>query len=182
MRSGGMGRTVAWVISCLATGVLALSLSACGGDSPEATAKAKTTQISASADDTSTGAAPKTKAPASSSCLTQLDPFLKAMDNLRTRLVSGLAYEEYVDAVRVIIAAYDEVPADELTLGCVQAVGTPGEKALNRYIAASNTWTDCVEVPSCEAATVEAPLQDKWGEASKYLSKAERGLSEPNAG
>jgi hypothetical protein len=170
------------VISCLAAAALALALSACGGDSPEATAKAKTTPISAPAAATATSTAPKQKAPPSSGCLTQLDPFLKAMDNLRTRLVSGLAYEEYVDAVRVIIAAYDEVPADELALGCVQAVGTPAEKALNRYIAASNTWTDCVEVPSCEAATVEAPLQDKWREASKYLSKAERGLSEPSAG
>lgn len=161
---------------------LALALSACGGDSPEATAKAKRTPISAPAYEATTSAAPKPKAPASSSCLSQLDPFLKAMDSLRTRLVSGLAYEEYVEAVRVTIAAYDGVPADELTLGCVQAAGTTGEKALNRYIAASNTWTDCVEVPTCEAASVEAPLQDKWREASKYLSKAERGLSEPGAG
>lgn len=176
----GRAKTLAGV--CLLAIALAVGLSSCGGDSPEATAKARTTPISAPADDTTTSAAPKPKDLASSSCLSQLDPFLKAMDSLRTRLVSGLAYEEYVDAVRVIIAAYDEVPADELTLGCVQAAGTPGEKALNRYIAASNTWTDCVEVPSCEAASVEAPLQDKWSEASKYLSKAERGLSEPSAG
>lgn len=161
----------AWLGASLLAGALALALSSCGGDSPEATANAKVEAVK-----------PKPKASAPGSCLAQLDPFLKAMDNLRTRLVSGLAYEEYVEAVRVIIAAYDEVPADELTLGCVQAAGTSGEKALNRYIAASNTWTDCVEVPTCEAATVEAPLQDKWSEASKYLSKAERGLSEPGAG
>lgn len=176
----GRAKTSAGV--CLLAIALAVALSSCGGDSPEATANAKTTPISTPAGDAPTSATPRPKAPASSGCLTRLDPFLKAMDNLRTRLVTGLAYEEYVDAVRVIIAAYDEVPAEELTFGCVQAVGTPGEKALNRYIAASNTWTDCVEVPSCEAATVEAPLQDKWREASKYLSKAERGLSEPSAG
>lgn len=177
-----MGRTTAWAISCLAAGALTLALSACGGDSPEARANAKTTAISAPAEGDPAPGAAKPEPSGSSRCIAQLDPFLKAMDTLRTSLVAGLAYAQYVGEVRKVIAAYDQVPVDELTLGCVQAVGAPGEKALNRYIAASNTWTDCVEVPTCEAISVEAPLQVKWREASEYLSKAERGLSEPSAG
>jgi hypothetical protein len=167
-------------MACLAMGALALALSACGGDSPEATAKAGTTTVSTPPLE----ATAKSKPPASPSsrCLTQLDPLLKAMDTLRTSLVAGLAYEQYVAEVKKIIASYDEVPVDELALGCVQAVGRPSEKALNRYIAASNTWTDCVEVPSCEAVSIEASLQSQWREASEYLSKAERGLAESGAG
>jgi hypothetical protein len=182
MRRGGIGRTAAWAISCLAAGALALALSACGGDSPEAAAKAKTTPISAPADAGSATGGAKSKAAPASRCLAQLDPFLKAMDTLRTSLVAGLAYEQYVAEVKKVMAAYDEIPADKLTLGCVRAAGTPGEKALNRYIAAGNTWTDCVEVPTCEAVSIEAPLQGKWREASEYLSKAERGLAESGAG
>jgi hypothetical protein len=174
------GRLTTWVGVCLLASVLAIGLASCGGDSPEATAKAGTTTVSTAA--TGTQSKPKAPTKPASSCLAQLDPFLKAMDALRTSLVSGLAYEQYVGEVKKIMAAYDEVPVDELTLGCVQTVGAPGEKALNRYIAASNTWTDCVEVPSCEAVSVEAPLQDKWREASEYLSKAERGLAESGAG
>jgi len=170
----------ATAVACLATGALALALSACGGDSPEATAKAGTAAVSTPAPEATT----KSKPPAnpSSGCLTRLDPLLKAMDALRSSLVSGLAYEQYVGAVKKIMASYDAVPAGELTLGCVQAAGTPAEKALNRYIAAANAWTDCVEVPTCEAVSIEAPLQTKWREASEYLSKAERGLAESGAG
>jgi hypothetical protein len=177
MRRGGKGRTVAAAMACLAMVGLALALSACGGNSPEATAKAGTTTVSTPPP----AEAKQGQAPASR-CLSQLDPFLKAMDALRTSLVAGLAYEQYVGEVKEIMAAYDEVPVEELTLGCVQAVGRPSEKALNRYIAASNTWTDCVEVPTCEAVSIEAPLQVKWREASEYLSKAQRGLSAPAAG
>lgn len=163
---------------CLLAVALATALSSCGGDSPEATANAKTTTVAA-APDPGPG---RPKSTASNPCVAQLDGFLKAMDTLRRNLVAGLAYEQYVAEVKKVMAAYDAVPADEMTLGCVQAAGTPGEKALNRYIAASNTWTECVEVPSCEAVTVEAPLQDEWRLASKYLSKAERGLTSPSAG
>ncbi len=163
--------------------VLALALASCGGDSPEATANAKTTAISAAAKADATNADPaKSQPSASSRCLAQLDPFLEAMSTLRTSLVAGLAYEQYVGEVKKIMASYDAVPVGELTLGCVQAAGTPAEKALNRYIAAANAWTDCVEVPTCEAVSIEAPLQTKWREASEYLSKAERGLAESGAG
>lgn len=174
------GRPTTWLGVSLLAAVLALALSSCGGDSPEATAKAGTTTDSTAPAGTTAKSKPKT-APASR-CLAQLDPFLKAMDALRTSLVAGLAYEQYVAEVKKIMATYDAVPVGELTLGCVQAAGTPGEKALNRYIAASNAWTDCVEVPTCEAVSIEAPLQNKWREASEYLSKAERGLAESGAG
>lgn len=178
-------RLKTWAGACLLASALALALSSCGGDSPEATAKARTTPISAPTEGATGNAAPQRKAPtgkASSSCLGQLDPLLKAMEALRKSLVAGLAYEQYVAEVKKIMAVYDAVPADEMTLGCVQAAGKASEQALNRYIAASNTWTECVEVPSCEAVTVEAPLQDEWRLASKYLSKAERGLTSPSAG
>jgi hypothetical protein len=169
------GRLTTWVGVWLLTSALAIGLASCGGDSPEATAKAGTT----------TGATPpqaKQRHTPASGCIAQLDPFLKAMDALRTGLVAGLAYEQYVAEVKKIMASYDTVPVEELTLGCVQAAGTPAEQALNRYIAASNAWTDCVEVPTCEAVSIEAPLQTKWREASEYLSKAERGLAESGAG
>jgi hypothetical protein len=177
------GRLKTWAGACLLASALALALCSCGSDSPEA--KAKTTPISAPAEVTTGIAAPQRKAPtgkAASGCLGQLDPLLKAMETLRKNLVAGLAYEQYVAEVKKIIAVYDAVPVDAMTLGCVQAAGKASEQALNRYIAASNTWTECVDVPSCEAVTVEAPLQDEWRRASKYLSKAERGLTSPSAG
>ncbi|MDX6581165.1 MAG: hypothetical protein QOI10_349 [Solirubrobacterales bacterium] len=166
-----------WVAACLAAACVALSLASCGGNSSEATAKAGVK--------TSTTTPPPTAHPGGNRqatratgnrCAAQLGDVLDSMAGLRTRLVAGLAYEQYVGAVKSVLAAYGAVPVDELALACLRAAGTPAEKGINRYVAAGNAWTDCVEVPSCEAASIEAELQGKWKQASGYLSKAQRGL------
>ena len=186
VRVGGLGRTIRWAGTCLLALALCAALASCGGESSEATAKAGTEASKPEAE----SAAPlsdKTKAKlhaASSSgrCAGQLSGLLAALDGLRTKLVSGLAYEGYVAEVKKIVASYDALPIDDLALGCLHTAGTPAERALNRYIAAGNEWTDCVEVPSCEAASIETALQAKWKEASEYLSKAQRGLGRQSAG
>jgi hypothetical protein len=104
------------------------------------------------------------------------------MDELRRKLLAGLDYEGYVGEMKTIRHDYEAIPVDRLTLPCLHAVGTLGEKALNRYIAAGNTWTDCVEADGCEAATIEGALQAKWRQASGYLSKAQAGLRREAAG
>lgn len=190
MQAGGLGRLARWAAACLAAAALALALSACGGDSSPATAKAGTASTTSAAD-VATGTTGSDQGPpgthpgqtritgqdvGGSRCAGQVGNLLAAMDRLRSNLVAGLAYEGYVAEMKKIMAAYEAVPTDEVALGCLRAAGTPGEKALNRYIAASNTWTDCVEVPSCEAASIEAQLQSEWRRASKYLSKAQAGL------
>ncbi len=98
------------------------------------------------------------------------------MARLRTNLVAGLSYEQYVGEVEAIRGTYREIPVDQVTLGCLKAAGTPGESGLNRYIAASDTWTACVEESGCEAASIEAALRSKWQQASKLLSEAQAGL------
>lgn len=180
MRAGSRGPALRWATACLAAAALALALASCGGDSSQATAKAGTV---ASEPETGTTAPlpAKTKAKLRAAtsggrCAGQIGGLLEAMDGLRRQLVAGLAYEQYVGAVKKIVADYDQLPADEIALACLRAAGTPSEKALNRYIAAGNAWTDCVEVPSCEAASIEADLQAKWHRASRYLSEAQRGL------
>lgn len=173
------GRLTTWIGGCLLAATLTLALASCGGDSPEATAKAGTQAAPAT---TNAGATEPNTATTPTPCAAQLHDLLAAMDGLRTDLVGGLAYEQYVGEVKKIAAVYEELPVEELTLGCLRAAGTAGERALNRYIAAGNEWSDCVEVPSCEAASIEAPLQDRWRQASEYLSKAQRGLRQQSAG
>lgn len=104
------------------------------------------------------------------------------MDALRRRLAVGLAYEQYVDEVEGIRAAYRRIPTDELQIRCLTEVGTPSERGFNEYIDAGNAWGDCVGEPGCESATVEPLLQRKWQVASRFLSKAHRGLRGLDAG
>jgi hypothetical protein len=186
MRSWSSNRSGAWAAAgCALAAALVLTLSACGGGSGEATAGGvsagtvpeQTVQLSPA-----TG---KKRTAAGSACDKQVGEFLGAMDTLRTNLVAGLSYEQYVAEVELIRGAYNRVPVDRLALACLQGAGTPGEAGLNKYIAASNAWTGCVETPGCESAGVEPALQSRWRQASKLLGEAEAGLKalekHPNA-
>jgi hypothetical protein len=178
---------VRWVAACLVAAALVAALASCGGNSSAATAKGGTEALQGApppafkpsrhpAETPGQVTARPGRSGAPSRCAAQLGDVLDSMEKLRTRLVAGLAYEQYVGAVKSVLGAYGAVPVDELALACLRAAGTPAEKGINRYVAAGNAWTDCVEVPSCEAASIEADLQRKWKQASAYLSKAQRGL------
>ena len=108
-------------------------------------------------------------------CQGKLDGFLDSLDALRSRLVAGLSYGAYLREVRQIRAVYGQIPFDRLTLDCVAAVGTPSEKAFDRYIEAANVWGECLEEVGCDAYAVEPRLQHRWRIASHLLSEAHVG-------
>jgi hypothetical protein len=185
MRGRGSNRSASRIVcACALAATAALALSACGSGSSDATAGGvrvgtvpeKTVQLTPPN---------QGKKPAPPTCAKQVGGFLAALDTLRTNLVAGLSYEQYVGEVEVIRGAYNRVPVEKLALECLQAAGTPGEAGLNEYIEAGNTWSKCVETSGCEAATVEPALQSRWRQAAKQLAKAEAGLADleksPNA-
>lgn len=173
-----MRRSAAWIaVGCTLAVGLALGLSACGGDSGQANAEAKDATTAGS--ETRPAAQKENDAvPAAETCAGQVGGFLDSMAKLRSDLVAGLSYEDYVAAVESIRGVYHRVPVAKLTLECLRAAGTPGESGLNKYIEASNAWTECVETPGCESATVEPALQSRWRQASKLLGEAQAGLRE----
>lgn len=145
---------------------LALILSGCGDQSAPAggigTAPPHRTESSVSA--------------TTRTCRNQLHGLLDSMDELRGKLAVGLSYGAYLHGVKAVQAVYDGVPVDRLELGCLVRVGTPAERALNRYIAAANTWGDCLTLASCNSESVEPKLQRRWALASDQLSSAQQGL------
>lgn len=156
---------------CLAAlGTLVLALSGCGGDTP---AKAGDTPIAAS---TQARATTPAAAPASDRCGRQIGDFVDALTDLRENLVSGLSYEQYVEAIDALHARYDEIPTRELTLECLAKAGTPGEQAFGRYLEAANAWGECIDEDGCDAPTVEPALQKQWRAASRLLDEVQRGL------
>jgi hypothetical protein len=109
-------------------------------------------------------------------CRAQLHGLLDSMDALRGNLAVGLSYDAYLHGVQAARVAYDGIPVDRLALGCLVAVGTPAERALNRYADAANTWGDCLALVSCDSESVEPKLQHEWALASERLSSAQEGL------
>lgn len=163
------------VVCAAGLAALAPALSGCGGDTA---AKAGGSSVSSAE---RKPAAKVTKAedeqPAvDKRCRNQVGAFLETMDALRERLVSGLSYEEYVGEIGVVRAAYDEVPVGALTLPCLSAAGTPGERAFSSYIEAANSWGECIEEEGCDAPTIEPVLQKRWRVASHFLEEAQTGI------
>lgn len=98
------------------------------------------------------------------------------MDVLRSRLVVGLTYESYLQQVRELRTAYEELPIDRFSLVCLVTTGSPSERALNEYIVATNVWGDCLATADCQTNRVEPRLQHRWQVASHFLTKAQKGL------
>jgi hypothetical protein len=110
-------------------------------------------------------------------CQTQLGSFVASMDSLRRRLAVGLTYDQYVAEVRGIRSTYEKIPIERVEIDCLGAVGTPAERAFNRYIGAANDWGECVSEAGCSSETVEPVLQRGWRIASHFLSEADEGLN-----
>lgn len=99
------------------------------------------------------------------------------MDALRRRLAVGVTYRQYLDEVHAVGDTYRKIPVEALGVDCLTAAGTPGEQAFNRYIAAANSWGECVSEAGCESGDVEAGLQSEWRIASHLLRAAESGMA-----
>lgn len=109
-------------------------------------------------------------------CRSQLQPFIAAMDTLRTDLAVGLSYDQYMSELRAARGAYRHIRAGRLQLGCLVASGAPAERAVNRYIEAANAWGECLATAACETASIEPRLQREWERASKLVSAAQSGI------
>lgn len=146
---------------------LALVLTACGDES---------TSASGQATPAPSGAEPVARSPADARCRGQLRPFLGSMDALREDLAVGLSYEGYLDELGEVRDAYDRIHADRIPVDCLLVAASPGERALNRYIDAANTWGDCLATAACETESIEPELQRRWALASDLLSAAQSGF------
>lgn len=127
-----------------------LILGGCGDESG-ATPKSATARQSTAQEDTVPGSEPA----AATGCPKQLAAFVASLEALRRRLAVGLAYDDYVDAVKSLRAAYSRIPVHRLTLDCLRT-GTPGERALNAHIDAANAWGECLAEAACTTATIAA--------------------------
>jgi len=152
---------------------LALLIPACGDQGSAASAE-KTQTISREA-----RAPVNTRARVSVTakrCRRALGELLDSMESLANTLAVGLDYEAYLGSVNRVRATYADVGAKSLSLPCLGLAAGPAERALNLYIAAVNTWGDCLATPACDPASVEPQLQRRWDDAGDSLASAQRGL------
>ncbi len=159
---------------------LALALPACGSQS-SAAPEPTTTQSARSAPPAAhapakTGAGRPAARGASATCTGGLDGFLAELEHLRRSLAIGVSYEQYVAELGTVRKSYQQVPVAELDLACVSGPAASAEESFDGYLAAANTWGDCVSEAGCETAALEPRLQREWRAAAKRLAAAKQEL------
>lgn len=157
--------------------LVALLLAGCGGSGSDGAGTTAATVTSDAVTTTPQQPVRKHEKPAAGPCQIQLGSFVASMDSLRRRLAVGLTYDQYVAEVRGIRSTYEKIPIERVEIDCLGAVGTPAEKAFNRYVEAANDWGECVSEAGCSSETVEPVLQRGWRIASHFLSAADEGLN-----
>jgi hypothetical protein len=157
--------------------LVALLFAGCGGGGSDRAEKTTATVTSDAVTTVPERPVPKHEKPAAGPCQGRLGSFVASMDSLRRRLAVGLTYDQYVAEVQGIRSTYRKIPIDRIEIDCLAAVGTPAEKAFNRYIEAANDWGECVSEAGCSSTTVEPVLQRRWRIASHFLSAADDGLN-----
>jgi hypothetical protein len=151
---------------------LALALPACGSQS---SAAPKSTETKTSVASGGPSSKPH-QAPASTACASGLSAFLEQLEHLRRSLVIGVSYEQYVSELGTVRKSYQRVPVGTLDLACVSGPATSAEQSFDGYLAAANTWGDCVSESDCETTALEPKLQRKWRAAAKRLAEAKEAL------
>lgn len=89
----------------------------------------------------------------------------------------GVSYEQYVAELATVRKTYQRLPVAELDLACISAPATSAERSFDGYLAAANTWGDCVSKPGCETSALEPKLQRKWRAAAAQLAAAKQALA-----
>lgn len=160
--------------------LVAFLLAGCGSGGSDGTETTADTVASGATTVAKKPSANRSKKPephsAAGPCQSQLGSFVASMDSLRRRLAVGVTFDQYLAEVRGIRSTYRKIPIDQVEIDCLDGVGTPAEKAFNRYIQAANDWGDCVSEAGCSSETVEPVLQRHWRIASHFLSAADNGL------
>lgn len=100
----------------------------------------------------------------------------EALDNIESDLAVGVDMQTYGGLVRKANRAYSDAFADADLIGatCLEDVGVPIERAVNKHVAAYNAWNKCATDIDCDDGSIDTRRQRLWRQASRaYLTAAE---------
>jgi hypothetical protein len=114
-----------------------------------------------------------------------LRPFVQSLVALETQVQVGVNFPTYKSYLTRVETAYNGIPVADQSLACLNAVGVPGERAMNDYISAYNAWATCIRriyagtAPNgCASPGTPGYGSEQiyWGRASGAVQAAVNGL------
>jgi hypothetical protein len=109
-------------------------------------------------------------------CSPQLRVFIDALGEVDTQLDFGVNFQEYRSLLVSAQRAYRRVPWKSTWGVCLSGVGVPGERALNAYIRAFNSWNSCIQRLTCNSYASNEYRQRQWRMAHANVVRAESNL------
>ena len=109
-------------------------------------------------------------------CGDRLNALVAQLEHLRRSIAIGVSYEQYVAELETVRESYQRVPVGELGLACVSGPASSAERSFDGYLAAANTWGECVSEADCKTEVLEPKLQRKWRTAAGQLAAAQQAL------
>jgi hypothetical protein len=124
-------------------------------------------------------AAERPATPHAARCPHSVSILLDRLTAIDTELEGGMSFLKYKSLGVSAKAAYNRIPIPQLKADCLFDVGIPAEKAMNKFIAAQNTWRKCIVAnANCKLALYNGPMQRFWTDAHRYLQKAINNLAD----
>lgn len=110
-------------------------------------------------------------------CRSMFAPLYDKLTEIDGKLGIGLNFAEYGDIVGEANVAYGRLPeGSQIPAPCVTSVGVPLENALNAYITAYQSWSECVEDSECDDDANTTILRGHWSRASSEIGKVRTAL------
>lgn len=103
----------------------------------------------------------------------------EALGNIESDLAVGVDMQTYGGLVRKANRAYSDAFANADLIGatCLEDVGVPIERAVNKHVAAYNSWNKCATDIECDDDTIDARRQRLWRQASSAYATAAKNLA-----
>ena len=111
-------------------------------------------------------------------CLREIQPIVKRLEELNGQLAINITYQEYRRMLGRVSTAYNGINVGALDAGCLDEAAVPAEKALNSYIQAENTWSDCIDDYNCDLDSIDPKLQRNWSASTRTIDRASDYLNE----
>jgi hypothetical protein len=113
-----------------------------------------------------------------SSCVSQLEPLVAALDSLVSSSNSETSFSDYSKKISEVKAARGRVDVTQLDPACVSLFAA-AQTAIGDHVAAFSTWDFCNHnTATCTRQSIESALQEYWTRALREFAEVEASMPE----
>jgi hypothetical protein len=103
---------------------------------------------------------------------------LRRLEELNSRLLVGLNYNDPASYLGDVRVAYDRIDTYEVGASCRSGVIDPLEDGYNAHVRALRRWRRCINDYYCELSDIRKALRRRWSRAEELAEQAREHLDQ----